>query len=457
MSSPVVNRRAVLKGLGATIALPWLESMNVFASPALAQTAGSASAAAAAAQPPLRFATIFMPNGVNTKHWDASGSGRDMVLSSTLSPLEKHKQDIMVLKGLWNRNSKGGDGHYAKTANILSGEVVHKTKGRDLRVGTSMDQLIAQRYAGQHPLSSLVLATEPTRGGVDTQVGFTQLYGGHISWSSATTPVPKEIYPRQAFDRLFHDRTAQQTDKSILDAVLEDAKKLQAGASHADRLKLDEYFESIRSVEQRIAAVENAGKQQWTPDVKADPDDHSRPAAGLPNDPTEHIRLMLDMIVLAFQMNKTRVATFMFGNSVSSRNMSFLDGVRGSHHDMSHHENNDEKLQQYELISRYHVGHVAYIMDRMKSIGEGDATLMDNTMLLFTSDLSDGNSHNPRDLPVFLAGRAGGTLDTGRAIDCSGDNNKMCALHMALLERMGVEVERFGDADKALEGLGTLT
>ncbi|MFI4862316.1 MAG: DUF1552 domain-containing protein [Phycisphaerales bacterium JB063] len=458
-ASSKINRRTMLKGLGVSLALPWLESVNVFGSSAMAQGASGGAAVAGVAQEaatgfatggaPLRMAALFMPNGVNTRHWDASGEGDAMTLSDTLSPMENVKRDILVLKGLHNRNAEGGDGHYAKTANLLSGETVRKTKGRDLHVGVSMDQLMAQQFAGQTPLNSLVLATEPTRGGVDTNVGFTQIYGGHISWSSPTTPVPKEIYPRQAFDRLFRDAAARQSDRSILDAVLDDARRLEQNVSASDRQKLGEYFESIRAVEHRIDSLEQEGAQQWTPDTVVDPDDLSRPAPGLPEDATEHYRLMLDLIVLAFQMNKTRVATLMFGNSVSGRNMSFLDGVSGGHHHMSHHENSEDKLRQYQLINKYFIEQLAYVTQRMKAIPEGDGTLLDHTMLLFGSGLSDGNSHNFRNLPVVLAGGRGAGLRTGRAVDC-GENNRLCALHLSLLHRMGVGVERFGDAEVPL-------
>ncbi|XAM00923.1 DUF1552 domain-containing protein [Phycisphaeraceae bacterium D3-23] len=454
-----IDRRTMLKGLGVTLALPWLESVNVFGSSAMAQgvpagaavagATGEAAAGFTAGGAPLRMAALFMPNGVNTRHWDAAGEGDAMTLSDTLAPMESVKQDILVLKGLHNRNAAGGDGHYAKTANLLSGETVRKTKGRDLHVGVSMDQLIAQQYAGQTPLNSLVLATEPTRGGVDTNVGFTQIYGGHISWSSPTTPVPKEIYPRQAFDRLFREAAARQTDRSILDAVLDDAQRLERRVSANDRQKLGEYFESIRAVEHRIEALESEGREQWTPDTTIDPHDLSRPAVGLPEDATEHYRLMLDLIVLAFQMNKTRVATFMFGNSVSGRNMSFLDGVSGGHHHMSHHENSDDKLRQYQLINRYFIEQLAYVTGRLKAIPEGEGTLLDHTMLLFGSGLSDGNSHNFHNLPVVLAGGGGAGVRTGRAVDC-GDNNRLCALHLALLQRLGVEVDQFGDAGTPL-------
>ena len=451
-----IDRRTMLKGLGVALALPWMESMHVFGASAMAQgAAGQAVGAAAGAGmsssgAPLRLAALFMPNGVNVQHWDATGEGAAMSLSKTLSPLESVKQDILVLKGLHHRNAEGGDGHYAKTANLLSGETVRKTKGRDLHVGVSMDQLIAQQYAGQTPLNSLVLAAEPTRGGVDTNVGFTQIYGGHISWSSATTPVPKEIYPRLAFDRLFRDSTARQTDRSILDAVLDDAQRLERTVSASDRQKLGAFLESIRAVEQRIESLEQEGAAQWSPDVVVDPEDLSRPGVGLPENANEHHRLMLDMIVLAFQMNKTRVATFMFGNSVSGRNMSFLDGVNDGHHQLSHHENSPDKLRQYQLINEYFIGQLAYVTGRLKAIPEGDATLLDHTLLMFGSGLSDGNSHNFHNLPVVLAGGRGAGVATGRAVDCSG-NNRLCALHLALLQRMGIDVDGFGDADSPLD------
>lgn len=451
-----VNRRTVLKGLGVSLALPWLESLSTFGSTASAQAQaarstvqGVSAGGYAANGAPLRMAALFMPNGVNVQHWDAHGAGECLSLSDTLSPLEPVKQNILVLKGLHNRNAAGGDGHYAKTANLLSGEVVRKTKGRDLHVGVSMDQILARHLAGATPLSSLVLATEQTHGGVDTNVGFTRIYGGHISWSSATTPVPKEIYPRQAFDRLFREDTTRQTDRSILDAVLDDARQLEQTVSTADRRKLREFFESIRATEHRIIALERAGKEQWQPDTQVDPADVSRPAPGLPENATAHFQLMMDLIVLAFQMNKTRVATFMFGNAVSGRNMSFLDGVSGGHHHMSHHENDPEKLRQYQIINQYFMEQVAYITKRLGSIPERDGTLLDHTILLFGSGLSDGNRHDFHNLPIVLAGGRGAGLRTGRVIDCS-NNNRLCGLHLAILQHMGLEVSEFGDADVPL-------
>ena len=457
MNTAPLSRRTVLKGLGATLALPWLEAMR------------PARAAGEPMKAPVRMAVLYMPNGVCPGAWSPSGAGSDFTLSPILEPLAAHKDDILVLRELWNAASDTGDGHYVKTGGFLTGTTITRTTGSDLRSGAvSMDQVAAKRIGHMTALPSLELGLEPPATGVDTNVGYTQLYGAHIAWSTPATPLTKEINPRAAFDRLFRANTPGRAaeaakDRSVIDLVLADAKRLQQKLGTDDRQKLDEYLDSVRSVEQRIEF--DAQRQRET--VRSDPlaekavaelgariDAYSDPArvSERRGDHTEHTRLMLDLMVLAFWTDSTRISTFMFGNAVSGRNFSFLEGVSGAHHQISHHENAADKLEQYRRINQWHLGQFAYMIERMKAIREGGRTLLDNSMLLFGAGMHDGNAHNPHNLPIVLAGRGGGTLATGRALSYAA-NTPLTNLYVAMLNRMGTPVEKFSDSTGELAGL----
>lgn len=454
-----LSRRTVLKGLGATLCLPLLEAMRPM----------RALGAATTAKSPVRLAVLYMPNGVCPGAWTPQGAGRDFQLSPILQPLAAHKDDLLVLRHLWNAASNTGDGHYVKTGGFLTGTTITRTTGSDLRSGAvSMDQVIAKQIGHMTPLPSLELGVEPPATGVDTNVGYTQLYGAHISWSTPTTPLTKEINPKAAFDRLFRSKTpghaADSTkDRSVIDLVLEDAKRLQRKLGAEDRMKLDEYLQSVRSVEQRIEW--DAKRQRET--VRSDPlaekaiaelgariDAYMDPArvSERRGNHTEQVRLMLDLMVHAFWTDSTRVSTFMFGNAVSSRNFSFLEGVSGGHHQISHHQNNEAKKEEYRRINVWHLEQFAYMLDRMKAIREGDATLLDNSMLLFGAGMHDGNAHDPRNLPLVLAGRGGGTLATGRHLTYE-KNTPLTNLFVGLLNRMGAPTDRFSDSTGELAGL----
>ena len=469
MKPTPISRRTVLRGLGAAVTVPWLEAMGPLT---IASAAAAASpAAAAAAKHPVRLAVLYMANGVNEHAWTPSGQGRDFDLSPTLSPLASVKDEILVFTELMNAGSTGGDGHYVKTSGFLTGTTITKTTGKDLRSGgTSMDQLAAQRIGRLTPLPSLELGIEPVTTGIDTNVGYTRLYGSHVSWSTPTTPLAKEINPRLAFNRLFKSSAAATSadDKSILDIVSDDAKSLRAQVGRADQQKLDNYLESIRAVEKRIehnlrvraeqedvrpevlTALDELDKRIQTWEVN--PERSKQLNRRNPGDHTEHVRLMLDLMVLAFWSDSTRVSTFMFGNAVSGKNFSFLDGVKGGHHQLSHHENKPENLEQYQKINQWHVAQYAYMLERMKSIREGAGTLLDNSMILFGSGIKDGNKHDPKNLPLVLAGKAGGTLATGRHLTYKR-NTPLCNLYASMLDRMNTPVNRFGDSTGKLKGL----
>jgi hypothetical protein len=449
--------------MGVTMSLPLLEAMG---ETAVAPKDGAPT------RFPVRMATLYMPNGVNEHAWTPTGAGRDFELSPTLSPLADFKKDILVLTELMHAGAIGGDGHYVKTGAFLTGTTITKTTGKDLRSGgISVDQLAAQRIGGTTPLPSLELGIEPVNTGIDAQVGYTELYGGHISWSTPTTPVAKEINPKLAFDRLFRpgkttDRP--EDDRSVLDLVAEDAGSLRNRVGQNDRAKLDEYLESVRSVEKRIEfntrqrAEENHLSADALMEIEAldkrvqlwanHPDRERLNSIHVGSDHTDHVRLMLDLIVLGFWSDSTRISTFMFGNAVSPRNFSFLDGVHGSHHEISHHKKDKEALRQYQLINQWHVKQVAYMLEKMRNIKEADGTLLDHSMVLFGAGMRDGNSHNPHNLPLVLAGRAGGSLQTGRHIAYKKET-PLCNLYVDLLGRLGAPVEHFGDSTEKLPGL----
>lgn len=439
-----ISRRTMLRGMGASLALPLLDAMM------------PAKAAASVVKAPVRMACLYFPNGVWQDGWIPKTVGHGYDLPYSLTPLEGLSDQVNVLSGLDKAASRQGDGHYAKTANFLTGEPVNKTTGKDVSVGgISMDQLAAQELGHLNPLPSLELGIDPVISGIDSNVGYTRLYGSYISWRSATQPVAKEINPRFVYERLFGDeRTrARSADPraaadfgSLLDLALDDANRLRGRLGRDDQVKLDEYLDSVRAVERRIEFGLKDDPRVWRP--LSDPIMTEAPEN--PADEFDRIRLMLDLMVLAFQTDSTRVQSFMFANDVSGRNFSFLDGVNGGHHDMSHHENKEEKALQYQEITKWHVQQFAYLLDRMRSIPEGDGTtLLDNSMVLFGSSISDGNSHNPNNLPLLLAGNAGGRLKTGYHI-ASEKNTPLCNLYVTMLNAMGVPVDGFGDSTRAL-------
>jgi hypothetical protein len=441
-----ISRRRFLRGLGIAMSLPWLESLNSWGA-AAAGVSGQSGA-------PRRLAVCFMGNGVNPNHWGANNGAAGFELLKSLSPLEALKDKLLVFKGLWNPTTVAGPGGHYPKMNLLSGLTVKQTT-TDVQVGTTMDQLVAAETGKHTPMPSIVLGTEGPN--YSTDAGYTSIYSAYISWSSPTSPAPKEIYPQQAFDQLFDDGSQRKRDKSVLDLVNDDAKALRTRLSQHDVHKLDEYLTSVRELEQRIERAEEFSKANtagagWQPTVKAPT--FPRPAAGIPAKADEHLRLMFDIMVLAFQMDRTRVATFMLNNDLSNMNFG-LEGVKGGIHELSHHANDPVRLDQYQRVNQHHMELWAEALQKMAGTNEGERTLLDNSMVLFTSSLFDGNAHDSRQLPIVLAGGGGGTIKGGRMLDYSNDENrKLCRLHMALMDRMGLKTDHFGDADKALTDLG---
>jgi hypothetical protein len=383
---------------------------------------------------------MFMGNGISPPNWSASGAGADMTLSRTLEPLTPFKSKLNVITGLFNRAATGVGIHPGQTGNILSGAALQR--GAVLRGGVSMDQVIAAHFEEQTPQPSLVLGCEqPITGYHETN--FSMAYSSHISWQNINSPVPMEVYPSLAFDSLFDNQGSRRT-ASILDRVREQASDLNRQVSGSDRAKLDEYLNSVREVERRVQRARAETPGTVVPGA-------ARPQNGLPEDIREHMRLMCDVIALAFQTDKTRVATLLMCRDLSGLFYPFLN-VRTAHHPTSHEDHSDA----YQRVSHYYVSQAAYLARRLSEMREGDRTVHDNSCILWLSNLWSGSQHDSRKVPLFTIGGLGGTLQTGRVLtylDRGDDNRKLCSLYLSLMNRMGVPRTQFGDATAPLAGL----
>jgi hypothetical protein len=439
-----ITRRRFLRGTGVLMALPFLDSLPTLAR--ATSTAAAGTPPVPASPYPKRFAAVFMGNGINANHWWAKGAGEEMELSRTLEPLAPLRKKLNVINGLFNKPAVGVGIHPGQTGNILSGMPL--MKGAVLRGGISMDQVLANHTGQETMQPSLVLGCEqPITGYHETN--FSMAYSSHISWQSADSPVPMEVYPSLAFDSLFENRGNKRT-QSILDRVKDDASSLSRKISSEDNRKLDEYLTSVREVEKRVdrmrheqsTAEENA-RDRGRPLVTM-----NRPDNGLPEDIRDHMRLMCDIVALAFQTDKTRVATLVLCRDLSGLFYPFL-GVRKTHHSASH----DDLSDDYEKISRYYVSNLAYLAAKLDAMPEGEGTVLDHSCLLYLSNMWSGNKHDNTRLPLVTVGGLGGTLKTGRVLDFSDagdDQRKLCGLHLTLMERIGVKLPRFGDADAPL-------
>ena len=437
------SRRHVLRGIGVTMALPWLESLPAWGSTAADATGGLPRPF------PKRFAVVFMGNGINGNNWWAKGSGAGLKLSKSLEPLEPVKKKVNVINGLFNQPAVGKGIHPGQTGNLLSGVPIQK--GAIVRSGITMDQVLAQRLGQETAQPSIVLACEQPMTGYH-ETNFSMAYSSHISWYSAESPVPNELYPSLAFDSLFENRGALR-NQSILDRVKDRAETLSRQVSATDKTKLDEYLTSVREVERR---VESMRKDKERADERAAKLGRpaitmERPANGLPEDLREHTRLMADIIAMAFQTDKTRIASLLLARDLSGLYYPWL-GVRGDHHGASH----DDLSDGYERITRFHLGTFAYLAQKLDAMPEGEATVLDNSCLLFLSNMWAGWKHDNMKLPVVTVGGMGGALETGRALDYlydGDDNRRICSLYLSLMDRMGVKLDHFGDAETRLAKL----
>ncbi len=425
-----LSRRSFLRGVGVTMALPWLESVPVW---------GDDKPKNASSEPPVRFACLFSGNGFHSKEWWARGEGAQMELGKVLDPLRPFREKLLFIKGLYNAEALKGNIHSSQTGNLLSGAPL--ANGGQIRSGASVDQVIAQRQAGQTKTPSLVLGCEASIAAMHKN--YSMIYSSHISWSSPTTPTPLELYPALAFDRLFRDQVGK-TDKSVLDAVLEEANALRNKISDSDRQRLDEYLNSVREVEERIeAAGKNQRLQGWRPTL--DKPDLPRPADGLPQDIDQHMRLMCDILVLAFRTDTTRVCTLKLNNDHSSLRFPHLKVDYMIHHLLSHSDTPD-----WLKVNQFFIQQLAYIAEKLDKVQEGGRTLLDNTMLLYLSSMLTGN-HEANNLPVVLVGRGGGQIKTGRVLEyLNKPNRKMCSLYLSLMDKAGVRLESFGDSKERL-------
>lgn len=438
-----IPRRTFLKGLGTCISLPLLEAM---VRPA------SLLAADAVSRRPLRMGFIYVPNGANMADWTPSQTGTDFELPSILEPLADVRSELQVLTGLAHKkafaNGDGAGDHARANATFLTGCQARKTAGADIRVGVSVDQVAAAGIGRRTRLPSLELSCDKGQMAGECDSGYACAYQFHLSWRSESVPNPAEVNPRQVFERLFGSEASgeqpesrlrrERMRKSVLDFALDDAQRLRQNLGRNDRQKLDEYLGSIRELELRL---ENAQQMAERMPETNRPD-------GIPHEYEEHIRLMFDLLALAFQTDSTRIATFSLAHDGSNRAYPFI-GVHEGHHDLSHHEGKEEKKQKIARINRFHMTQFAYFLKRLRGIKEGEGSLLDNCMLIYGSGIADGNAHNHDNLPVLLAGRGAGTLHPGRHVKFEG-RVPMTNLYLAMLERMGVPAEHLGDSTERL-------
>ena len=440
ISASRTSRRLFLQGVGVSMGLPWLESVSAWG------TEGDAGQTAA---PPRRFAALFMGNGVNPDHWWAKSGPEGLELGPCLAPLEPFRSRVNLVDGLFNRAANGVGIHPGQTGNILSGAALQK--GAVLRGGISADQVLAHHFDDATPQPSLVLGCEqPITGYHETN--FSMAYSSHISWRDANSPVPMEVYPALAFDSLFDNHGGRRL-QSILDRVGEHARHVRSQVSRGDQARLDEYLESVREVERRVARNRTAQLQATgrAHDRGQPLFTLERPANGLPEDIREHMRLMTDIIALAFQTDKTRVATLLLCRDLSGLFYPFLD-VRQAHHPASHDDHSDAYLR----VTQFHVSQLAHLAKRLDAMPEGEGTVLDNSALLFLSNMWSGSRHDSSRLPVVLVGGLGGTLATGRVLDYRERpeaERRLCGLYLGLMQRMGVQRDQFGDATAPLADL----
>jgi len=431
MAGSTLSRRTVLRGLGVTMCLPWMESLAVWGA--------EASARDGASQPPVRMAILFAGCGFHRHEWWAKGSGPEMELGRVLHPLNAFRDRMVFISGLYNAEALRGNIHSSQTGNLLSGAPL--SAGGTIRSGTSVDQVVAQRIGQATKLPSLVLGCEKANPSVHKN--YSMLYSSHISWSSPTTPTPLEVYPALAFDQLFKDGS-QQGDQSVLDAILADAKDFRRGISRLDQQKLDEYLHSVREVEQRIGQAGKRGELQGYRPTLTGPN-MPRPDDGYPQDIVEHMRLMSDILVLAFQTDTTRVCTLKLNNDHGTLRFPHLGVDYMIHHLLSHNDTED-----WLKVNQFFLEQMAYIARRMDSIQEGERTLLDHSMLMLCSSMLNGH-HDATRLPVVMVGTAGGKIRGGQNLDYSQQSDRqMCRLYLSMMNHMGVPIDNFGDATQRL-------
>ncbi len=442
-----LGRRTFLQGIGAAVALPMLDAML----PAMGK------AATAGAQAPLRMSFAYVPNGVIMKDWTPAAAGQAFEFTNTLKPLAAMRENLMVLTGLAHHNAEalgdGGGDHARAAACCLTGAHPKNPAGADLHVGVSVDQILGRKMEGVTKFSTLELGCEDSRTVGNCDSGYSCAYTNSISWRTPSSPMPPETNPRAAFDRLFgadasldpKERARRRADRSsILDLVSERTQSLMGDLGPNDRRKMDEYLYAVREIEKRIQMAE---KQGAAPHAEMPAPD------GIPDTFGEYVKLMYDLQVVAFQADLTRVSTLVVGREGSVRTYGEI-GIPDPHHPLSHHRGNPEWIAKLQKINTFHVELFAYYLDKLKNTPDGDGSLLDHSMIVYGSAISDGNSHTHKDLPVLLAGRGGGWLKPGRHLVY--EQTPMTNLYLTLLDRMGVEPETVGDSTGKLQHLTEL-
>jgi hypothetical protein len=444
-----IPRRLFLRGLGTAVALPVLDSMfpaKVF----------GAAVSSAAKKFPKRVAWIYVPNGANMVDWTPAATGAGYEMPMILQPLSAHKKSITVVTGLANRMGDelgdGGGAHARASASFLTGVHPRKTAGADIKAGISADQIAANHLGDQTRLPSLELSCDGGQRAGSCDSGYSCVYQFNLSWKSETQPMNPEVNPRAAFERLFGNgdpaasleasARRERYRKSVLDYVLDDTHRLEKKLDIADRRKLDEYLTAVRDLERRIE------RSKQFPVPKA-PDDFQVPEMFETYE--EQMKLMYDVMALAFQTDSTRIATFIVAHDGSNRPYPTI-GIRDGHHDLSHHRDDEEKKKKLAQINRYHATQFAHFLDRLSAIKEGEGTLLDNCMIQYGSALSDGNKHHPENLPILLAGRGGGTLNAGQHLRVD-EKTPMTNLYRSMLDGMGVPTEKIGDSTGKLDAV----
>lgn len=445
-----IERRTFLRGagigLGTTIALPFLDAMT----PAFAASRVPGGA-------PVRMAFVYVPNGIDMRYWTPEAEGAAFTLPRILAPMEKHREDILMLSGLTHNTGRAlGDGpgdHARAASSYLTGVHPKKTAGADIKLGISADQVAAQFIGKETRFASLELGTEDGRQVGNCDSGYSCAYSNNVSWRSETAPMPPEINPRMVFERLFGKATGESPEvrarrakyrKSILDFVAEDTQGIQRTLGPTDRRKLDEYLYSIRTIEKQIQAAENS--KEIDPNMEK--------PTGVPVEFAEHAKLMFDLMVVAFETDSTRVATYMLGREGSNRTYREI-GVPDPHHGITHHRLDPELMEKVAKINCYHMELFAYFVERLKATKEGDGTMLDNSFIVYGSGISDGNRHLHHDLPVLVAGKGGRSFKTGRHIRYPKET-PMTNLYLTMLDRVGVKPESIGDSNGKLEHLTDL-
>jgi len=441
-----LSRRTMLRGVGTALSIPMLDAMI----PARTFAAGKSAA-------PLRTAFVYIPNGVIMDHWTPDAEGTDYDFKSILEPIAPLKDDVLLVSGLTHDKARAnGDGagdHARSGGTFLTGVQLRKTSGKDIQAGISVDQIIATRAGSHTRLSSLEIGCEKGRQAGSCDSGYSCAYSSNISWRTPQMPMAKQIDPRQVFNRLFGDPSSVASKRqaakdasrrrSILDLVRADAADLRKELGSSDQRKLDEYLDSVREIERRVQYTEKSNRKNLPPNTDVPP--------GVPAEYAEHIRLMYDMMALAFRTDTTRVISFMHANAGSNRSYREI-GVSGGHHSLSHHRGNKKNIENLRQINRFHMSEHAKFLTALKNTPEGEGSLLDHCQIIYGSGISDGNRHSHHDLPILMAGKAGGTITTGRHVRYERDT-PLCNLFMSMLDRAGTPVDAFGDSTGRLKNL----